>query len=177
VILRNPIIYELRLELALAICRLRSLCATHRRPAVSALGRGRPEAAQAHTGLLADNGYRPRRCGCKAGSTPRGTQRTFTFEWTRDAVEAHSWRYEVATEPPGVELENFRFLSGHRRVWLFSPHLLAQFRERNLDGASLDDAFNCLLTEPSQHVRSAVLQLLWRQESDDRLKQATEWTN
>jgi TnsA endonuclease N terminal len=48
----------------------------------------------------------------------------FTFEWTRELVEARGWRYEVATEPIAVELENVRFLAGYgatgcsaRRSW------------------------------------------------------------
>ncbi len=88
----------------------------------------------------------------------------FTFGWTRAVVEARGWRFEVATEPPGVELANVRFLAGYRRDWLFHPHLLAQLRTWNLDGASLKDAFNCLPNESPQSVRSAVLHLLWRQE-------------
>jgi hypothetical protein len=88
----------------------------------------------------------------------------FTFGWTREVIEARGWRYEVATERPGIELVNVRFLSGYRRDWLFDPHLLAQLRAQNLDGAPLDDAFNCLPTEPRERVRSAVLHLLWRQD-------------
>jgi hypothetical protein len=88
----------------------------------------------------------------------------FTFAWTREIVEARGWRYEVATEPPGVELENVQFLSGYRRNWLFPTQLLVQVRACNLNGGSLDDAFNCLPTEPDELVRSAVLHLLWRQE-------------
>ncbi|MGQ9352468.1 TnsA-like heteromeric transposase endonuclease subunit [Mycolicibacterium gilvum] len=88
----------------------------------------------------------------------------FTFEWTRELVEARGWRYEVATEPNAVELENVRFLAGYRRSWLFCPELLAQVREKNLDGSPLADAFNCLPGEPINHVKSAVLHLLWRQE-------------
>ena len=37
-----------------------------------------------------------------------------------------------------------------------SPHLLAQLRTWNLDGASLNDAFNCFPNKSPQHVRSAV---------------------
>jgi len=88
----------------------------------------------------------------------------FTFEWTREVVEARGWRYEVATEPSPVELGNVRFLSGYRRGWLFAASLLAQLRARDLDGATLDNALNCLPFEPSGLVRSAVLHLLWRQE-------------
>jgi hypothetical protein len=88
----------------------------------------------------------------------------FTFEWTRELVQARGWRYEVATEPIAVELENVRFLAGYRRNWLFRPQLLAQLREKNLDRSPLGDALKCLPGEPIHHVKSAVLHLLWRQE-------------
>lgn len=88
----------------------------------------------------------------------------FTFEWTRQLVETHGWRYEVATEPNAVELDNVRFLAGYRRDWLFRPELLARIREKNLDGSALADALKCLPGEPIQQVKSAVLHLLWRQE-------------
>ena len=42
--------------------------------------------------------------------------------------------------------------------------LLAQPREKNLDGTRLGDAFRCLPRESIHHVKSAVLHLLWRQE-------------
>lgn len=87
-----------------------------------------------------------------------------TFAWTRELVEARGWRYEVATEPDAVELENIRFLAGYRRDWLFRRELLAQVREKNLDGSLLADALKCLPGEPIQQVKSAVLHLLWRQE-------------
>lgn len=88
----------------------------------------------------------------------------FTFAWTRELVEARGWRYEVATEPDAVELENIRFLAGYRRDWLFRRELLAQVREKNLDGSPLADALKCLPGEPIQQVKSAVLHLLWCQE-------------
>ena len=88
----------------------------------------------------------------------------FTFEWTRELVEARGWRYEVATEPIAVELANVRFLAGYRREWLFRPELLAQVREKKLDGSPLEDAFRCLPGEPIRNVKSAVLYLIWRQE-------------
>ena len=88
----------------------------------------------------------------------------FTFEWTRELVEARGWRYEVATEPNVVQLENVRFLAGYRRDWLFRPELLAQVREQNLDGAPLADALNCLPGVHIHQVKAAVLHLIWRQE-------------
>ncbi|MDX1873283.1 TnsA-like heteromeric transposase endonuclease subunit [Mycolicibacterium sp. 120266] len=89
---------------------------------------------------------------------------TFTFEWTRELIESRGWRYEVATEPIAVELANVRFLAGYRRGWLFRSELLAQLRQQNLDGSPLADALSCLPEEPIQHVKAAVLHLLWRQE-------------
>ena len=88
----------------------------------------------------------------------------FTFEWTRALVEARGWRYEVATEPIAVELENVRFLAGYRRDWLFRPELLARLREKKLNGSPLAYAFRCLPGAPAFAVKSAVLHLLWRQE-------------
>lgn len=105
-------------------------------------------------------------------------QVAFTFEWTRELVEARGWRYEVATEPKSVELENVRFLAGYRRSGLFGPELLGQVREKNLDASPLADAFRCLPAEPINHVKSAVLHLLWRQELlfelSERLSERTE---
>lgn len=87
-----------------------------------------------------------------------------TFEWTRELVEAHGWRYEVATEPTAVVLQNVRFLAGYRRNWLFHPQLLDRVRDEDLDGSTLGGAFSCLPGESIHHVKSAVLHLLWRQE-------------
>jgi hypothetical protein len=39
----------------------------------------------------------------------------FVLTWTRRAVEARGWRYEVRPEPPPVELANVRLLASHRR--------------------------------------------------------------
>lgn len=58
----------------------------------------------------------------------------FTFDWTRQAVESRGWKYEIWSEPPAVELENIRFLAGYRRDWLFSPEVLEELRDVDLDG-------------------------------------------
>lgn len=89
----------------------------------------------------------------------------FTFEWTRELVEARGWRYEVATEPDAVELANIRFLAGYRREWLFPVDLVAQIREAVLNAMSLTEAFHCLPARPVHLVKAAVLHLLWRQEA------------
>ncbi|MUL67060.1 transposase [Mycobacterium sp. CBMA 234] len=89
----------------------------------------------------------------------------FTFEWTRELVEARGWRYEVATEPDSVELANVRFLAGYRREWLFPPSLLEQIRDKVLDTATLAEAFRCSPDRPLHLVKAAVLHLLWRREA------------
>jgi hypothetical protein len=86
------------------------------------------------------------------------------FAWTRAAVEARGWRYEVWSEPAPTELENVRFLAGYRRTWLFDPDLVGRLRETDLDGALLTEAFRCLQQYPRDLVRSTVLHLLWRQQ-------------
>lgn len=87
----------------------------------------------------------------------------FTFDWTRQAVEARGWKYEVWSEPPTVELENVRFLAGYRRDWLFSGALLEELRGIDLDGVPLGRAAACLPGRPGPQVRSAIHHLLWTQ--------------
>ncbi|WP_369029116.1 TnsA-like heteromeric transposase endonuclease subunit [Streptomyces adonidis] len=87
----------------------------------------------------------------------------FTFDWTRQAVEARGWKYEVWSEPPTVELENVRFLAGYRRDWLFSAALLEELRGIDLDGVSLGRAVARLPGRPGPQVRSAIHHLLWTQ--------------
>ncbi|MFJ3643774.1 TnsA-like heteromeric transposase endonuclease subunit [Streptomyces sp. NPDC090108] len=87
----------------------------------------------------------------------------FTFDWTRQAVEARGWKYEVWSEPPTVELENVRFLAGYRRDWLFNAALLEELRGIDLDGVPLGRAAACLPGQPEPQVRSAIHHLLWTQ--------------
>ncbi|MFD3381973.1 MULTISPECIES: TnsA-like heteromeric transposase endonuclease subunit [unclassified Streptomyces] len=67
----------------------------------------------------------------------------FTFDWTRQAVEARGWNYEVWSEPPTVELEHVRFLAGCRRDLLFSGALLEELRGIDLDGVPPKPALDC----------------------------------
>ena len=85
----------------------------------------------------------------------------FTFGWTREAVEARGWKYEVWSEPPEAELENVRFLSGYRRDWLFDRELIVELRGAELDGVSLRRAAVSLPGHPEEQVRSAIYHLLW----------------
>ncbi|UWM52344.1 TnsA-like heteromeric transposase endonuclease subunit [Streptomyces carpaticus] len=87
----------------------------------------------------------------------------FTFDWTRRAVESRGWKYEVWSDPPAAELENIRFLAGYRRDWLFSPEILEELREADLDGLRLGQAVGCLPDHPEPQVRSAIHHLLWTQ--------------
>ncbi|WP_433543799.1 TnsA-like heteromeric transposase endonuclease subunit (plasmid) [Streptomyces sp. CA-294286] len=114
-------------------------------------------------------------------------EHAFTFAWTREAVEAKGWRYEVWSEPPDAELANVRFLAGYRRDWLFEPDLPEgipdpvlddepppdrpadpairdEVRDRVVDGDTLGEAFACLPGRPAPLVRAAVLHLLWKQQ-------------
>ncbi|MEU3656094.1 MULTISPECIES: TnsA-like heteromeric transposase endonuclease subunit [unclassified Streptomyces] len=88
----------------------------------------------------------------------------FTFGWTREAVEARGWKYEVWSEPPTAELENVRFLSGYRRDWLFDRGLVDELRGADLNGVSLRRAAASLPGRPEEQVRSAVYHLLWTHE-------------
>jgi hypothetical protein len=52
-----------------------------------------------------------------------------TFAWTRTVVTARGWRYEIASEPPVIELANIRFLAGYRRPHLVDDALVRHARE------------------------------------------------
>ena len=62
-----------------------------------------------------------------------------TFEWTRAAVQSRGWGYEVASEPPKMELENVRFLAGYRRDWLFDDELLDELRATDPFAVNTED--------------------------------------
>ncbi|KUF15776.1 TnsA-like heteromeric transposase endonuclease subunit [Streptomyces silvensis] len=83
------------------------------------------------------------------------------FAWTRRAVEARGWAYEVFSEPPSAELENVRFLAGYRRSGLFDHDLVDEVAGQVADGMPLGDCFLVLPDRPRPLVKSAVLHLLW----------------
>lgn len=86
-----------------------------------------------------------------------------TFAWTRTVVTARGWRYEVASEPPVIELANIRFLAGYRRPHLVDGALLRRARAAGIDGATLAEA----MTEvggPAPQARATILHLMWTQE-------------
>ncbi|MET8347116.1 TnsA-like heteromeric transposase endonuclease subunit [Streptomyces microflavus] len=85
----------------------------------------------------------------------------FTFDWTRELVEARGWTYEVSSEPPAVELENIRFLAGYRRDWLVSQELLNEIRNAEMGGVATAQAMSSLLPYPEPLVRAAIHHLLW----------------
>jgi hypothetical protein len=88
----------------------------------------------------------------------------FTFEWTRQLVEARGWRYEVWIEPRSPELENLRFLAGYRRPWLFDVALLDRVRAADVEGRTFGEAVRRLDDCDPAAARAAVLHLLWRGE-------------
>ena len=86
-----------------------------------------------------------------------------TLAWTRAAIEGRGWSYEVWSEPPMVELNNLRFLSGYRRTRQFRQDLLARLRGADLDHVSIGAATEGVAGWPRPLVRSTLLHLLWSQ--------------
>ena len=86
-----------------------------------------------------------------------------TFAWTRTVVTARGWRYEVASEPPVIELANVRFLAGYRRPDLVDGALLRLARAAGIDGATLAEAVE-QIGGPAPQARATILHLMWTQE-------------
>lgn len=86
-----------------------------------------------------------------------------TLAWTREAIESRGWSYEVWSEPPAVELNNLRFLSGFRRVNQFRQHLISELRNADLDNLRIGEATTAVPEWPRPLVRSALFHLLWLQ--------------
>ncbi|MFQ6397585.1 TnsA-like heteromeric transposase endonuclease subunit [Nocardia sp. KC 131] len=86
-----------------------------------------------------------------------------TFAWTRELVEGLRWRYEVASQPDPVVLENIRFLAGYRRAWLFPAALLEVLRGGEVDGLRFGAACSQVRDWPASLVRAAILHLMWTQ--------------
>jgi hypothetical protein len=86
-----------------------------------------------------------------------------TFAWTRTVVNARGWRYEVASEPPVIELANIRFLAGYRRPALVDDALVRQVLAAGIDGATIGEAMK-QICGPAPTVRATILHLMWTQE-------------
>ena len=86
-----------------------------------------------------------------------------TFAWTRTIVTAQGWRYEVATEPPVIELANIRFLAGYRRPHLVDDALVRHVRAAGIDGVTLAQATK-QVAAPAPQARATILHLMWTQE-------------
>ena len=86
-----------------------------------------------------------------------------TLAWTRAAIESRGWSYEVWGEPPAVELNNLRFLSGFRRARQFRQELVSELRNTDLDNVSIGAATEGLAGWPRPLVRSTLLHLVWLQ--------------
>ena len=65
-----------------------------------------------------------------------------TFEWVHGVVDSLGWSFEIASEQPGVPMENVRFLAGYRRRAWVNEYALSQLRTRELDGASVGEAIH-----------------------------------
>ncbi len=86
-----------------------------------------------------------------------------TFAWTRTVVTARGWRYEVASEPPVIELANIRFLAGYRRPHLVDDALVRHARAAGIDGVTLAEAVR-QVGGPAPYARATILHLMWTRE-------------
>jgi hypothetical protein len=84
-----------------------------------------------------------------------------TLTWTRSAIGARGWTYQVWTEPPTAELRNIRFLAGFRRPAHFDDGLLCELKAAGLDNMGLGEASRSVVGRPTAVVRSALLHLVW----------------
>jgi hypothetical protein len=78
-------------------------------------------------------------------------------------VAARGWHYEVASEPPVIELANIRFLAGYRRRHLVDDALVRRARAAGIDGATLAEAVT-QVGGPAPQARATILHLMWTQE-------------
>lgn len=86
-----------------------------------------------------------------------------TFAWTREAVEAKGWTFEVACEQPRPYIDNVRFLAGYRRAQYVSATALIELRSKDLDGLTIDDALTGMST-PRPLLKATLLHMLWTHE-------------
>ena len=83
-----------------------------------------------------------------------------TFAWTRDVVESIGWRFEIASEPPEVLVENVRFLSGYRRAESISQPCLEALRALEFGAMEFRDIRGSV-SQPEPLVHAAMLHMLW----------------
>jgi hypothetical protein len=101
------------------------------------------------------------------------------FELTRRVVDSRGWQYELAHEPPRVEHNNIRFLSGYRRRWLFDEKVITEIR--HLAERMSEPSVGEILSEtayPKRTALPALMHLLWCQDHlrvdvSERLSPAT----
>ncbi len=92
-----------------------------------------------------------------------------TFAWVGAALETKGWKFEVASEPPPILLENVRFLAGYRRRPYVSPLALDELRGLDLEGSTFDDALRRVTAAPPPSARAALLHMLWSHEVSTNL--------
>jgi hypothetical protein len=92
-----------------------------------------------------------------------------TFAWVRAALETKGWKFEIASEPPPILLENVRFLAGFRRRPYVSTSALEELRSLPVSGLTFGDALRRVKTSPPPSARSALLHMLWSHEVSTNL--------
>ncbi len=169
---RRHIIYESRLELTRLLFAdfdrtVRRICAqpfmlTHE-------SRGRTTRHVPDYLLITDLG--PKVIDVKPRRRLSQPEVVATFAWTRSAIEARGWVYQVWTEPEPLLLANIRFLAGFRREALVRGELLAALRNCSLDGLSIGSVLDLPSEWPRPLRRAALFHLLWLQELRVDLRQ------
>lgn len=87
------------------------------------------------------------------------------LDLTRRVVETRGWRYEVLSEPAGVEFSNVRFLAGYRRDWLFDGDRLDAVRSLVRTGETPTIGQVVAEAQVSRQIAlPALFHLLWRQD-------------
>lgn len=87
-----------------------------------------------------------------------------TFAWTREAVQARGWSYEVWTGTSPVYLSNIRFLAGYRRRQYFPEEALERMSGPHLLGMTVREAISQERGLSAPIARAALMHALWRQQ-------------
>ena len=112
--------------------------------------------------LLTRTGQRPLIVDVKLASRIDAPKIAPVLAWTRQAVEARGWEYEVWTGTGHIRLVNIRFLAGYRLPGRVNPDVATLARAQCLPGMTVGEALAVLdgfahpvLSKP------ALLHLLW----------------
>lgn len=86
-----------------------------------------------------------------------------TFDWTREAIEAKGWTFEIACEQPRPYIDNIRFLAGYRRAQYVSATALTELRSTTIHGQTFEEVLS-RTSSPRPLVKATLLHMLWTHE-------------